>query len=240
MSVTDKVVIITGSAGGIGRYVAKTFAWEGAKVVTADIKPLETVADELEEIGVEHLEVPTDVRDEEAVHNMVGKTLDRFGRIDVLINNAAIVSHFQWGLPLWPKIRDMDREFWHRVMDTNMGGIFLCTKHVLPHMEAQRSGHVVNTMGGGLSAYGVSKSAIPAFTRLLAEEEKDFNICVVTISPGARIATEDAPAEARARMPGPEFVGNRFVLAAQAPMELTGQWLNLEDGKLVGRGVGQD
>ena len=114
-----------------------------------------------------------------------------------------------------------------------MGGMFLCTKHVLPHMEAQRSGHVVNTMGGGLSTYGVSKSAIPAFTRLVAEEEKDFNICVVTINPGTQIATEDAPAEARARMPGPEFVGNRFVLAAQAPMERSGQWLTLEDGKLI-------
>jgi NAD(P)-dependent dehydrogenase (short-subunit alcohol dehydrogenase family) len=95
-------------------------------------------------------------------------------------------------------------------------------------------------MGGGMSTYGVSKSAIPAFTRLVAEEEKDFNICVVTINPGTQIATEDAPEEARARMPGPEFVGNRFVLAAQAPMELSGQWVTLEDGKLIGRRIGRD
>jgi 3-oxoacyl-[acyl-carrier protein] reductase len=233
MTLVGKVVVITGSAGGIGRYAAKTFAWEGAKVVTADVKPLDTVADDLDEIGVAHLEVPTDVRVEDSVQNMVAKALERFGRIDVLMNNAAIVSHFQWGLPLWPKIRDMDREFWDRVMDTNMGGIFLCTKHVLPHMEAHHSGHIVNTMGGGLSTYGISKSAIPAFTRVVAAEEKDFNICVVTINPGAQIATEDAPEEARARMPGPEFVGNRFVLAAQAPMELSGQHLNVVDGKLV-------
>lgn len=234
----DKVVIITGSAGGIGRYAAKTFAWEGAKVVTADVKPLDTIGGELEEIGVEHLEVPTDVRDEDSVRNLMAKAIDRFGRVDVLHNNAAIVSHFQWGLPLWATIKDMDKEFWDRVMDTNMGGIFLCTKHVLPYMEEQRSGHIVNTMGGGMSTYGISKSAIPHFTRVVAEEEKDFNICVVTINPGTQIATEDAPEEARARMPGPEFVGNRFVLAAQAPMELSGQHLNVEDGKLVGRRVG--
>lgn len=234
----DKVVIVTGSAGGIGRYAAKTFAWEGAKVVTADVKPLDTVAGELEEIGVEHLEVPTDVRDEDSVRNLVQRTIERFGQVDVLHNNAAIVSHFLWGLPLWPKIRDMERSFWDNVMDTNMGGIFLCTKHVLPFMEAQRSGHVVTTMGGGVSTYGISKAAIPQFTRVVAEEERDFNICVVTINPGTQIATEEAPAEARARMPGPEFAGNRFVLAAQAPMELSGQWLALEDGKLVPRRAG--
>lgn len=234
----DKVVVVTGSAGGIGRYAAKTFAWEGAKVVTADVKTLDTVASELEEIGVEHLEVPTDVRDEASVKNLVAKAMDRFGRIDVLHNNAAIVSHFQWGLPLWPKIRDMDKEFWDRVMNTNMGGIFLCTKHVLPHMEEQRSGHIVNTMGGGMSTYGISKSAIPHFTRVVAAEEKEFNICVVTINPGAQIATEEAPEEARARMPGPDFAGNRFVLAAQAPMEMSGEHLNVEDGKLVTRRAG--
>jgi 3-oxoacyl-[acyl-carrier protein] reductase len=232
-----QVVIITGSAGGIGRHVAKTFADERASVVVADVKPLDTVSGELAAREVDYLAVPTDVRDENAVRNLVDRTLDRFGRIDVLVNNAAIVTHFQWGLPQWPRIRDMEKDFWERVIGTNLGGTFNCTKHVLPTMEAQRSGHVVSTMGGSSSiggcAYGVSKDAIRSFTRFVANEEREFDVCVVAVSPGAQIATEEAPEEARARMPGPDFVGNRFVLAAQVPMELSGELLNLEDGKLV-------
>src|SRR6266567_2756721 len=97
-----QVVIITGSAGGIGRYVAKTFADEHASVVVADVKPLDTISGELAAREVDYLAVPTDVRDEDAVRNLVDKTLERFGRIDVLVNNAAIVTHFQWGLPHGP------------------------------------------------------------------------------------------------------------------------------------------
>jgi hypothetical protein len=70
-------------------------------------------------------------------------------------------------------------------------------------------------------------------TRFVAEEEREYNICIVATGPGAQIATEDAPAEARARMPGPEAAGNRFVLAATAPMEMTGNTVTVQDGKLV-------
>lgn len=238
-----KVVVITGSAGGIGRYVAKTFAQERAKVVVADIKPLDTVSAELEALDTDYLAVPTDVRDEGAVRNLVDQTLARFGRIDVLHNNAAIVPHFQWGITPWPRIRDLEPSFWDRVINTNLGGTFLCTKLVLPCMELQRSGHIINMMGGsnhvGGSPYAVSKDAIRTFTRFAAEEEREFNICVVAMGPNPRgltgIATEDAPEEARQRMRGVETVGNRFVLAAQAGMDLSGQLLDVEDGKLVSR-----
>jgi NAD(P)-dependent dehydrogenase (short-subunit alcohol dehydrogenase family) len=132
----------------------------------------------------------------------------------------------------------MEKDFWDRVIGTNLGGTFNCTKHVLPTMEAQRSGHIVSTMGGtsaiGGSPYGVSKDAVLSFTRYVALEEREFDICVVSIGPGARIATEEAPDEARARMPGPESVGNRFVLAAQVGMEMSGHLLNLaDDGTIV-------
>lgn len=233
-----KVALITGGGKGIGRYIARTFAEAGASVAVADIAPLETVTGELRALGAEVLASQTDVRDEDAVRGLVENVVSRFGRIDALINNAAVVTHFQWGLPLWPRIRDMDKSFWDQVIDTNLGGTFLCTKYVLPHMEAQRSGHIVNTMGGGSPstfgscAYGVSKDAIKTFTRFVAEEEREFNICVVTINPGTQIATEEAPEEARQRMAGPEFVGNRFVLAAQAGMELSGKHLRLVDGRL--------
>src|SRR5438093_9721389 len=212
-----KVVIITGSAGGIGRYTAKTFAQERAKVVVADIKPLDTIAAELEAMEVDYLAVPTNVRDEAAVKNLMDRTMERFGRIDVLHNNAAVVTHFQWGPNRWPRVRDMDKEFFDRVVDTALGGTFLCTKHVVPYMEAQRSGHIINMLGGanpetiGSMAYMVAKDAIRTFTRYVAVEEKEFNICIVAMGPGATIATEEAPEEARARMPGVEVVGNRFV-----------------------------
>jgi NAD(P)-dependent dehydrogenase (short-subunit alcohol dehydrogenase family) len=225
-------------ASGIGRYVAKTFAQEQARVVVADIKPLDTISAELAAMEVDFMAVPTDVQDEAAVRKLMDQTMDRFGRIDVLHNNAAIVTHFHWGIPHWPRIRDLDPAFWDRVIRTNLGGTFLCTKYALPHMEAQRSGHIINTTGGsgqiGASPYQVSKDAIRSFTKAVAEEEREFNICIVGMSPGARIATEEASEEARARYPGPEFVGTRFVLAAQVGMEYSGKLLTLdESGKVV-------
>src|SRR5687767_5385271 len=92
-----KVVIITGSAGGIGRYVAKTFAQENARVVVSDIKPLDNVSKDLEALEADYLAVPADVTDENSVRNLVDTVMLRYGRIDVLDNNAAIVTHFQWG-----------------------------------------------------------------------------------------------------------------------------------------------
>lgn len=240
-----KVVVITGSAGGVGRYVAKTFAQERAKVVVADIKPLNTVSAELAAMEIDYFAVPTDVQDESAVRNLIDRTIERFGRIDVFHNNAAIVSHSHWADYNWPKVRDLDPSFWNRVIQTNLGGTFLCTKFVLPHMETQRSGHIINTTGGGnplgpygrgVSPYVASKDAIRTLTRFVAEEEREFDICIVAMGPGDKIATEDAPEETRARWPGPEVVGNKFVLAAEAGMELSGHVLDVKDGKLVRQG----
>lgn len=236
-----KVVIITGSAGGIGRYVAKTFAQERAKVVVCDIKPLDNVSADLEALEADHFAVPVDVRDEKSVDNLTDTVMNRYGRIDVLHNNAAIVTHFQWGGPVWPRIAELDPAFWDKVIQTNLGGTFMCTRFVLPYMEAQRSGHIISTMGGsratGGAPYAVSKDAIRTFTRRVAEEEREYNVCVVCMGPNppgiTGIATEDAPPEVRARMRNVEVVGNRYVLAAQAPMELSGEQLDVQGGRLV-------
>ena len=236
-----KVVVITGCASGIGRYVAGTFADAGASVVLADIAPLEATADELRAKDSDVLTVLTDVGEEEQVQALMAQAMDRFGRIDVLVNNAAVVTHFQWGLPRWPVVRDMESKFWDRVIGTNLRGTFLCTKYALPHMEAAGSGHVINTMGGGSTdvpgscAYAVSKDAIRTFTKFVAEEERQHNICVVILSPGTQIATEHAPAEARERMAGPEYVGDRWVRVAQAGLELSGLLLDMKNGELVER-----
>lgn len=235
----QRVAVITGAAKGIGRYVAKTFAQDNAAVVVVDIVPLDNIVKELEELGANYSTFKCDVRSPSDVQKLMKETHQRFGRIDVLVNNAAIVTHFPTaGATPWPRIRDMDETFWDRVIQTNLGGTFLCTKHVLPYMEEQASGHVINVYGGGRvtvtsCAYVVSKDAIRTFTRYVAEEERPYGVCVVAISPGASIATEEASEEIRKRVPGPEFVGNRYVLASKVGMEMSGSLLTMKNDRLV-------
>jgi NAD(P)-dependent dehydrogenase (short-subunit alcohol dehydrogenase family) len=236
----DKVAMITGGAKGIGRYIAHGFAREGAKIAIGDIdlERMRQTEAELREIGADPLALKLDVREENDVRGFMKAVVDRFGRLDVLVNNAGIVTHFGWGVPRWPMVRDMEVNFWDKVMGTNLGGTFLCTKHALTYMQERRSGHIINLYGGsppktlGSCVYSVSKDAIRTFTRFVAEEVREYNICVVSVSPGGAIATEDAPEAVRRTMPGPESAGNRFVLAAEAPMELSGQRLTLKDGVL--------
>jgi len=235
-----KVVVITGGAKGIGRHAATTFAQERARIVIADFDN-ERLAKTSSELGrvAETLAVSVDVRDEDNAQAMVEQAIDRFGRIDVLVNNAAIVPHFAWGIPRWPRIADMDKAFWERVIQTNLGGTFLCTKHVLPHMEERRSGHIINLYGGGgikpagACAYMVTKEAIRTFTRYVAEEVRESNVCVVIFSPRVPIVTEGAPLEALERLPGPEILGNAFVLAAELSMDQSGRCFAYQEGKLV-------
>ena len=238
-----KTVIVSGGARGIGRHAARTFAQAKAKVAIADIDKdwLRKTAGELERL-TDVLAIDADIRSEEDVEKMVGQTAARFGRIDVLVNDAAIVPHFAWGIPRWPRIRDMEKGFWDRVLQTNLGGTFLCTKHVLPHMEERKSGHIINLYGGGglkpagACAYMVTKEAIRTFTRYVAEEVRESNVCVVIFSPRVPIATEGAPEEALQRLPGPGILGNGFVLAAELPMEQSGGLFSYQDGKLVPEG----
>lgn len=236
-----QVVIVTGGAKGIGRYAARTFARAGAKVAIADtdVERLHQTVRELRELQPDVTALPTDVRLEADVRRMVHEVIERFGRIDALVNDAGIVPHFNWGIPRWPRVRFLDKTFWDSVIHTNLGGTFLCTKYVVPFMEEHRSGHIINLWGGGKAqnhgacAYVVSKDAIRTFTRYVAEEEREWNVCVIAISPRQAIATEDAPEEARKRLPGPEVLGNGFVLAAQAGMELTGKTVEYKDGSLM-------
>jgi 3-oxoacyl-[acyl-carrier protein] reductase len=235
----EQTVLVTGAAKGIGRHVASTFARAGARVAINDIEDPHETLREVERCGAEGLSVIADVRDDAAVRSMMDQVNGHFGRIDVLVNNAAIVTHFSW-MPRWPRIRDMDKAFWDRVIDTNLGGTFLCTRHVLPFMERQGSGHIINLhgagspriMGVGACVYGVSKDAIRTFTGFVAEEEREFNVRVVLVVPNVAIATEEAPQELRDAMAGPEHLGDVFVQAAQVGMDLTGEALTLQDGRL--------
>jgi 3-oxoacyl-[acyl-carrier protein] reductase len=235
-----KVVVITGSGQGIGKHAAKTFAQEKAKVVIADVNDA-LARKTATEIGhsTETLAVHVDVRNEDSVKAMVDEVIDSFGQIDVMMNNAAIVPHFAWNIPRWPLIADMPLEFWDRVIHTNLYGTFFGAKHVIAHMARQKSGHIINLYGGGgvkpggAATYMVTKDGIRTFSRYLAEEVREANICVVTFSPRVPIATETAPEEALKRLPGPEVLGNGFVLCAQLPMEQSGKCFAYENGKLV-------
>jgi 3-oxoacyl-[acyl-carrier protein] reductase len=236
-----QVVIVTGGAKGIGRHAAHTLARAGAIVVAADtdVERLHKTASELRELQPDATALPTDVRIEADVRRMVHEVVERFGKIDALVNDAGIVPHFNWGIPRWPRVRFLDKTFWDSVIQTNLGGTFLCTKYVVPFMEERRSGHIINLWGGGKAqnhgacAYVVSKDAIRTFTRYVAEEEREWNVCVIAISPRQAIATEDAPEEAKKRLPGPEVLGNGFVLAAQAGMDLTGKTVEYKEGSLI-------
>ncbi len=235
-----KVVIVTGGAQGFGRHAAATFSQEKVRVVVADINEEKCKAVAAELSGTtETFGLHVDVRSEDSVKRMADQVVSRFGQIDVLVNNAAIVPHFAWGIPRWPRISDMGKDFWDRVIQTNLGGTFLCTKYVLPHMEAKKSGHIINLYGGGgtkpagACAYMVTKDAIRTFTRYVAEEVRESNVCVVIFSPRVPIVTESAPAEAFKRLPGPEILGLGFVLAAQLPMDQSGEIFSYQDNKLV-------
>ena len=236
----NKVVVITGSGQGIGKHAATTFAREKAKVVIADFNAelANKTAAELSRM-TETVALPADVRDEDSVKKMVDEVIKRFGQIDVMMNNAAIVPHFAWNIPRWPLIADMPLEFWDRVVKTNLYGTFFGTKQVIPHMAKRKTGHIINLYGGGgvrpggAGTYMVTKDGIRTFTRYVAEEVRDSNICVVTFSPRVPIATETAPEEALKRLPGPEVLGTGFVLCAQLPMEQSGKCFAYESGKLV-------
>jgi NAD(P)-dependent dehydrogenase (short-subunit alcohol dehydrogenase family) len=235
-----KVAIVTGAAQGIGRHAATTFAQQKAKVVIADIneEKARNTATELAQL-TQTLAMGVDVRDEESVKRMIDRVVDHFGQIDVHVNNAAIVPHFAWGIPRWPRIGEMPKDFWDRVIQTNLNGTFNGTKHVIPHMEKRRTGHIINLYGGGgitpagACAYMVTKDGIRTFSRYVAEEVRSSNVCVVTFSPRVPIVTEDAPEEAFKRLPGPEILGQGFVLAAQLPMEQSGGCFAYDNGKLV-------
>ncbi|MBM2811888.1 MAG: short-chain dehydrogenase [Chloroflexi bacterium] len=247
MSLEGKVVVVTGGAQGIGRHIARTFAEAGAKLAIADVAPFDNVVGEIEKLGAQVLAVPTDVRDEDQVRSFFARVWRHYGTPDILVNNAGIVTHFNWGLPRWNRVRYMEKSFFDNVMNTNLGGTFLCTKHVLPYMEDKRAGHIINLGQGsvghnvhpdsiGACVYHVSKLSIRVFTQEVAAEEREFGICIVSMGPGAGgggIATEEAPEAARQQMVGVEAVGNRYVLAAGAPMELSGHQVVAKDGSLA-------
>ena len=177
----DKVVVVTGGAKGIGRYMARGFAQEGAKVAIGDMDAarLDQTVGEMRDFGGDVIGVPTDVRDEDQVRALMAQAAERLGGIDALVNNAGIVPHFNWGVPRWPAVKDMEQGFWQKVLGTNLGGTFLCSKHVTPYLEARGGGNIVNLYGGG--------GLTPAWRRGVCRVERgDRHLHEVSRGRGAR------------------------------------------------------
>ncbi|HWP57983.1 MAG TPA: 3-oxoacyl-ACP reductase family protein [Candidatus Acidoferrales bacterium] len=247
---TDKVVIVTGGGHGIGKAYCLAFARSGARVVVADIDQLAArqVGAEINRLeGAGSLALRTDVADEESAQEMAQATLDRFGRIDVLVNNAAIFAT----IPInRGGIESIDPEEWDRVMAVNLKGLFFCARAVLPAMRAQKSGKIINISSGtaltgspGRIHYVTSKAGVIGFTRTLAREVGDDNICVNAIAPGSTLSEENPTEEIikmrqarvhdralkRVQMPD-DLVGTVLFLASPLSDFITGQTICVDGG----------
>ncbi|HXZ29696.1 MAG TPA: SDR family oxidoreductase [Dehalococcoidia bacterium] len=249
MRLKDKVAIITGAAQGIGATFAAGFAKEGATIVIADILDGKGVAKSIEKAGGKAIFVRTDVTKQNECDALAKAASDRFGAIDILINNAAIFGDLVTG----PFMEITDEE-WRRVMDVNAGGPFRCTKAVFPYMK-DRGGKIVNVCSAiifegmvGLPHYVASKGAVMAFTRSMARELGGFNINVNAIAPGfthsaggdkvAQKTTIDGslediqmPMRSLKRSTYPEdLVGTAVFLASEESRNITGQLIVVDCG----------
>ena len=181
-----KIAVVTGGARGIGGGIAAAFAAEGADVVIADVLGEDVAAPVLasiEKAGRRHLLVRTDVSDEQQVRAMVGAALAEFGRVDILVNDAGIVTQ--------KAFTELEASDWDRVMSVNLRGVFLCTRFVLPGMLERGSGKVINIASqlgqiGGIEMvhYSASKAGVIGLTKALAREVSARGIQVNAIAPG--------------------------------------------------------
>lgn len=186
MRLKDKVAIVTGAADGIGLAITTAFASQGARVVMVDINETKCTeeAEILKSKGGEVLALPCSVADSEAIRNVVDRTLVSFGKIDILVNNAAIA--------LSGHITQMPDEDWDQLMDINLKGVFRAIKLVMPHMLRQKSGNIINISSlqgmrswDNWTAYAAAKGAINAMTVQLAGQFGSQGIRVNAIAPGA-------------------------------------------------------
>jgi len=248
MRLKDKVVIVTGGAKGIGRAYCLGVAAEGARVVVADIADPKPVVQEVEARGAQALGVECDVSREEDTKRLATETLARFGRIDVLVNNAAL-----YGTLKRRPFMEIPVEEWDRVMAINLRGLFLCSRAVFPAMKAQGKGKIVNisssTFFKGVPDYihyTTSKGGVVGFTRSLARELGPHGIRVNAIAPGFTVSGENVKnisderqrgnVEARMlkRVEVPEdVVGTLVYLASDDSDFVTGQTILVDGGGSV-------
>ena len=255
----DKVAIITGAGQGIGRAYALRFAAEGAKVAVADIKDdnAAAVAKELEAAGGEAIAVRVDVADEASTQEMAKATVDRWGRIDVLLNNAGIFFDLEQ--------TNNSLEYLKRVLDVNMIGPWLCARAVFPTMKAQGKGKIINQSSSAAWMYAmagyainkestelpsyhysVSKAGLNAYTHFMASALGQFGINVNAIAPGVTMtdATRKHVPEGmmgmikmmsalRRSLEPEDITGAAVFLASEDSDAITGQCIPVDAGVIM-------
>jgi NAD(P)-dependent dehydrogenase (short-subunit alcohol dehydrogenase family) len=240
LKMKDKIAVVTGSGGqtGYGRNIALTLAQEGCHIVVADIdiEGARGTAQEIEALGRQALPIRVDVTDRPGVDAMVKTAIARFGRIDILANNAGASSREK-------PFMEMTRAEWDLDIGVNLVGQMNVAQSVLPHMIAQKYGRIINTTGGrgipGISVYGAAKAGIVAWTHALAAEVAQFGVVVNGIAPGLGDTglTKHAPPGFKEpnvqrsmlkRLCRPEDVGPAVAfLASDVCSYMTGQFLDL-------------
>jgi 3-oxoacyl-[acyl-carrier protein] reductase len=228
----EKVIIVTGGGHGIGKAYCFGFARSGSRVVVADIdRPAaeQVTAQITKETGSEVLATHVDVADEKSTKDMVAAALERFARIDVLINNAAIFATVPMNRG---RIETITSDEWDKLMAVNLKGLFFCCRAVLPTMRAQKSGKIINIASGtvfngspGRIHYVTAKAGTIGFSRTLAREVGDDNIQVNVLAPGNTLSEEN-PTEEMIRF-RQSSIGSRALQRVQVPQDVVGAMLFL-------------
>ena len=187
MNFEGKTVVITGGGSGIGKAICMEFAAHKANVAVADlnIQAAKSVADAVNALGVKGIAVNVDVTDEGSVNGMVEKVLEEFGRLDIICNNAGVITSMK-------KVEEITLEEWEKMFAVNARGVFLCSKAVVPQMRKQGYGRIINTASQAgkkgiptLGHYCASKAAVILLTKTMALELAETGIHVNSVCPGS-------------------------------------------------------
>lgn len=224
LRLNDRVSIVTGAAQGIGATYAQAMAAEGAIVVCADVLDAAPIAQAIVSAGGRAIAMQTDVTSPESVRAMVDGTVKLYGRIDVLVNNAAVFGN----ISLKP-FEQIESAEWDKVMAVNVRGVFECAKAVAPHMRHMRYGKIINIASGTVFKgtpmmlhYVSSKGAIVAMSRCLARELGDDGICVNTLAPGLTLSANVLANPAWQGGVAAAIVASRAIKREQVPEDLCG------------------